>query len=119
MKKALPKISKSLKSFILDEDAKVIDKTATKIAISASFLALSTILNSDDANAKGHSNHSDHSNYLKNSKLTDDGLVNYFDADNTKSFNDRGFAYEFEMTGKSVNALHGNHYNHSDGGGSS
>ena len=118
MKKPLPKIKKSLKSFILDEDAKVIDKTATKIAISASFLAFSALINSDDANALfgSHKNHSNHSNHLKD---IEDDLLNEFDTNQTRTFSAKGHAFDVEMTNKSVSAAHGNHYNHVDGGGSS
>ncbi len=64
MGKKLPTIRKSLKSFILEEDAKVIDKTATKVAIAASFMAFNFAANLDDANAKGHCNHTNHSNHI-------------------------------------------------------
>ncbi|NQZ85693.1 MAG: hypothetical protein HRU03_08295 [Nanoarchaeales archaeon] len=63
MKKELPKIKKSLKSFIIEEDAKVIDKTATKIALSIS-LSLVFLDSIDDVNAKGHGSHLNHQNIL-------------------------------------------------------
>lgn len=67
MKKELPKIKKSLKSFIIEEDAKVMDKTATKVALAVTFASLTFLDSVDDVNAKGHSNH-----YHKNNLLTED-----------------------------------------------
>ncbi len=62
MVKKLPQLKRGLKDFILDEDAKVMDKAATKIAITSSFIAINMLANADEANAKGHKNHSQHQN---------------------------------------------------------
>lgn len=95
MKKELPKVKKSLKSFIIEEDAKVIDKTATKIAIMASFASVGFLANVDDVNAKGHGSHTNHKNEL-----------------NSVDFKDT--LDDIEVS----EASHANHYNHSNGGGS-
>jgi len=62
--KKLPKAQKNMKNFILGEDAKIIDKTITKIALTTSFMAIGLTNNILDVNAGGHSNHSNHSNYV-------------------------------------------------------
>ena len=97
MKKELPKIKKSLKSFIIEEDAKVIDKTATKIAIMASFASVSFLANVDDVNAKGHGSHTNHQNDLETGDFVKiqkgDEIIDVSEA------------------------LHANHYNHSNNSG--
>lgn len=108
MKKELPKAKKSLKTFILDEDAKIIDKTATKIAITASFMAISMMANAQDANAKGHSNHSNHQNMLNAPNNYGTGIHggnNPLDVETN------------QITEKNVETYHNNHYNHQDASG--
>lgn len=112
MVKKLPQVKKGLKEFILDEDAKVIDKTATKISIMATFLAINFLGNTDDANAKGHSNHSNHQNILNAPENAGTGI--------------HGGTNPVEVgvnqiPAKSVETMHANHYNHQDqsGGGQS
>ncbi len=99
MRKELPKVKKSLKTFIIEEDAKVIDKTATKIAIMSSFASISFLANVDDVNAKGHGSHTNHKNDL----------------------NSVDFKLEEDTAGNDVEiseASHANHYNHqNDSGG--
>ena len=94
MKKELPKIKKSLKSFIVEEDAKVIDKTATKIAIMSSFASVGFLANVDDVNAKGHGSHTNHKNDLTSIDFQDD-----------------------DDFGEITEATHANHYNRTDGSG--
>lgn len=94
MRKELPKIKKSLKSFIIEEDAKVIDKTATKIAITISFASVGFLANVDDINAKGHGSHTNHKNELS-----------------SVDFKDTPEEVEISET------THANHYNHSNGKG--
>jgi hypothetical protein len=93
MKKQLPQVKKSLKSFIVEEDAKVIDKTATKIAIMSSFASIGFLANVDDVNAKGHGSHTNHKNDL-----------------NSVDFKYNNEDVEF------TEASHANHYNHQNGG---
>ena len=93
MKKELPKIKKSLKTFIMEDDAKVIDKTATKIAIMSSFTSLGFLANVDDVNAKGHGSHTNHKNELNSIDFKDEGDVEVSEAS------------------------HANHYNHQNGSG--
>ncbi|NCC71479.1 hypothetical protein EOM09_07945 [bacterium] len=142
MNKKLPSIKKSLKSFILEEDAKIIDKTATKIAITISFLSLNLISNLDDANAKGHCNHANHNNYVGHegdsqaitrtsvgttTVLKSEGMGNddsqvyrasYTHQDSGKCW-DATQTIPIEVQPKNAQAIHGNHYNKVDGGGKS
>ncbi len=123
--KKLPEIKKSLKSFILEEDAKVIDKTALKVALTASFLAINFAINSDDANAKGHSNHTNHNNNIAQHSLTGTStgcgvsynkeLSNENDNAITKIFYCQGQSMDVTVPEKAVATAHGNHYNHIDG----
>lgn len=109
MKKDLPKIKRGLKEFILDEDAKVIDKTASKIAITISFMAINFIANSHDANAKNHKNHANHHNDVN----ADDYMPDYkyhAGVNPTQQTLD-------SITPKSVATIHGNHYNHQNADG--
>ena len=108
MKRELPKPSRSLKSFVLDEDAKVIDRTATKVAITASFIAINLLANADDANAKGHKNHSDHQNNVN--------APNNFGTGIHGGNNPTEFVVN-NITDKAVETWHSNHYNHTDAGG--
>ena len=117
MVKKLPKFKKSLKSFILDEDAKVIDKTAVKIAITVSFLGVHFLTNIEDANAgSSHANYNEHNNHLK---TVEDGLNNPTDNEVVNQFNIKGYTLKADITGKSAGSVHGNHYNHTDGEGGS
>ncbi len=160
MNKKLPRIKKSLKSFILEEDAKVINKSSIKVALVTSFFAIHFLSNIDDVSAKGHHNHNDHNNYVfKNSKLTEgenitnlginesigepsiediakvlnekgstedtqiieqDELLNLDNKSKTTDFLVKGYGLtNQEIPAKSIATAHGNHYNHSNGGGSS
>ena len=94
MKKELPKVKKSLKSFIVEEDAKVIDKTATKIAIMSTFTSIGFLANVDDVNAKGHGSHTNHKNELES--------IDFKDAEDDVEVSE---------------ASHVNHYNHQNGSG--
>ena len=120
MKKQLPSPKKTLKSFILEEDAKVIDKTATKVALTASFLALNFTFAIDDANAKGHYDHANHSNFLEH-KGTDAGLSNEGNTTVTRTFTEnvegQPVSTTVDIPEKSVASAHANHYNHQNGGG--
>lgn len=108
MNKQLPLPKKSLKSFILENDAKITDKTAAKITITTAFLAINIAAASQDANAKGHSNHNSHANNLN---VDNDYGTGYHVGNNPTEVNVNS------IQDKSVLSAHGNHYNHSDGGG--
>lgn len=141
MKKPLPKIKKSVKSFILEEDAKLMNKSASKVALSAAFLSSMALFNVEVGNAGffSHTDHSDHSNALitqtpyspfdelnnldsKSSQIT-------FDYETGKDL--RGYNYEtgtwseyaevktdsILLPAKSVTAIHSNHYDHNNDGG--
>lgn len=124
----LPKPKKSLKSFILEEDAKVIDKAMTKITLTTSFIAMSMAFNSDDVNAKGHHNHSNHKNYIfhegdyqqtSGSVIHDDNFGNDGSEPYSRTFSDSGTTVNIEVNPKEVVSTHANHYNHANGGGKS
>ncbi|MDA3855897.1 MAG: hypothetical protein PF569_06545 [Candidatus Woesearchaeota archaeon] len=102
MKKQLPQVKKSLKTFILDDDAKVIDKAATKIALTSSFMAITIIANSNDAHA-GHSNHTNHANNLN---APENFGTDYHGGNNPLDAVLNG------IEEKGVDTLHSNHYNH-------
>lgn len=67
MKKTLPKLKKTVKSFMVEEDAKLINKNASKIALSTAFISSIALINIDAGNAApwSHSDHKDHSNKLE------------------------------------------------------
>lgn len=164
MSKKLPKPKKSLKSFISEEDAKIVDKTSAKISIIASFLSFNFLAGVDETNAFGHGSHDNHVNNIAHpddidiregfsvsSSTDDDGfttdiynvenkiihknpdLFNTENEDKDISLNvisdgnsGIGFGgpkYDEEhtitATKKTSTVAHGNHYNHSSGGGSS
>lgn len=110
MHKQLPQPKKSLKTFILEDDAKITDKTAAKITITTAFLAINIAAASQDANAKGHSNHSDHANNLN---VDSDYGTGYHIGNNPSEVDINS------IQDKSVLSAHGNHYNHSDASGGS
>lgn len=136
MKKPLPKIKKTVKSFILEEDAKLMDKSASKIALSAAFLSSMTLFNVEVGNAGlfSHSDHSDHSNALTTptpyspfkelihlESEDSDQTIEYRTGDMTFTMNS-GMDPETEtkniiLPAKSVTAIHSNHYDHSNDGG--
>lgn len=120
MLKELPKPKKNLKSFILGEEAKIMDKAISKIAISASFISLGFLLNTDDAHAKGgghssHSNYYEHANHVyhegKDQDLGNDG--------NTTIQRNYPEGLKIEVQPKEVASGHANHYNHTNGSSSS
>jgi hypothetical protein len=107
-----PKIKKNLKNFILEEDGKVIDSVASKVALSAFFGAATFLLNLDEANAKGHHNHNDHSNHYR------------FEGNDRDAGNDLNETITKNIKGHNINypektssAIHANHFNHSNGDG--
>lgn len=130
-KKELPKIKKSIKSFILDEDAKIIDKTASKIAITLSFLSISTLVSVDDVNAQGHGSHTNHENHLfvadNESDSSNTGVEIHIYPDlNNQGSEDNEFTIsadigssvksaDMDVVDKSMTSAHGNHYNHGSG----
>lgn len=143
MSKKLPKTKKSLKSFISEDDAKILDKTSAKVAITASFLSLNFLSSIDDANAQGHGNHTNHVNNVGHdsgneiSQIPNAGIYStqstYVhkhpdlgnDGNETKTLSVKivddkyNEFHDIEVLNKTATAFHGNHYNHSDGGGSS
>lgn len=109
MDKKLPSVKKSVRNFILDEDAKVIDNSFSKVAITAGFLAVNFFINLEDGNAgffKKHTNEFTHGNNINAPENYDTGIH----AGNNPTV--RGIN---EITGKSVETVHSNHYNHQDG----
>jgi hypothetical protein len=108
MVKKLPQVKKGLKDFILNEDAQVIDRTATKIAITATFIGVNFMLNAEDANAKGHSDHSNHQNNLNAPQNYETGIHG--------GTNPMGVEVN-NISDKSVETMHNNHYNHQDADG--
>ncbi len=135
--KKLPKPEKNLKSFILGEDAKIIDKTVVKVALTASLIAFAFVDSFQDVNAGGgHSNHDNHTNHLaideKNnsnflSGVKEQGATVHknpnFGNDNTTNYktelNVEGKTLKIDVDPKTVQTNHGNHFNHSNGGGKS
>ena len=133
MNKKLPNPKKTLKSFILDEDAKVINKTTSKIALSISFLAFNFLTNIDNAHAQGHSDSNTHNNHIfkegLNNGTSKSGsttiherveLLNKLKDGQNTNLQVKGYGPSSQnIPAKSITAAHGNHYNHADGGGSS
>lgn len=113
MKKKLPQTKKTLKSFILEEDAKIIDKTATKVALTASFLAASFALSAEDVNAKGHANYTEHNNFVYH-EGNDPALGNDLSEEVSRSYSNKGFGTTVKVEGKEVASVHGNHFNHTN-----
>lgn len=116
MENPLPKPKRNLKTFILEEDAKVIDKTLSKVAISASFLALSFALNVHDANAKGHKDHANHSNFVYH-EGNDPQLGNDGNTTVQRTYSSQGQSVSVEVPPKNVASVHANHFNHQNGAG--
>jgi hypothetical protein len=61
MKRKLPSIKKSLIDFVTKEDAKVMDKAFTKIALIGTAISFGAL---DEVHAADHYNHGNHTNYL-------------------------------------------------------
>jgi len=115
MKKRLPQIKKNIKAFILEEDAKVIDKTAIKITLALTFAAFNFVIHAEDANAKGHYNHSNHNNHVFD-KTSDPLIQNNNEVDTTtRTYSIDKESIQIEVPPKSISAAHGNHYNHQNG----
>ena len=130
MKKELPKVKKTLKSFILNEDAKVIDKTTIKVALVGSFMAFSLIASSEDVHAGKHKSHTDHNNHVFHESEIDENIISgktsvqkidNLNNEGTETITTTrtvaGVTRDIEVQGKSVASAHGNHYNHADGKG--
>ncbi len=140
MKKPLPKIKKSVKSFILEEDAKLMDKSASKVALSAAFLSSMALINVEVGNAGlfSHSDHSDHSNALTTptpyspfkelihlESQDSEQTIEYQTGDTFTVFDqEEGWSTVTQtetkniiLPAKSVTAIHSNHYDHSNDGG--
>ena len=100
VKKSLPKVKKSLKSFILEEDAKVMDKSMVKIAAVASF-AGAMILDSM-GNAYGYDE------YCHHNELNVDSS-NAGNIHNGINPTDNGIQ---GLTKNTITTVHGNHFNH-------
>lgn len=128
MKKSLPKLKKSLKSFILEEDAKVIDKSLIKITITAvSTVAILSACGSE------HCDHANHTNAIFHDSETNSGgnVQGSGVVQNTRFGNDESEVYsktyevksnevcgkvekqnvKMEVDPKSVKSTHANHYN--------
>lgn len=105
MKKQLVQVKKNLKSFILDDDAKVIDKAATKVAITSAFMALTILGNSNNAHAWDHSNHTNHQNNLN---APENGATQIHAGNNPLNIGVN------DVPEKSVLSAHSNHYNHNN-----
>lgn len=117
MKKKLPQIRKDLKNFILDEDAKVINKSATKIAITVTAFALSFSIGLKNVMAGGHTDH------INKVLTSEDGLINFGENEIKRDINvykyngERTFNDAATIPPKSAKVVHANHYNHTGGGG--
>jgi len=109
MKKKLPVVKKGIKSFILDEDAKVIDSTFSKIAITTGFLAANFLINLEDSNAGFFRKHVD--NYIHNNSLNapcDSGT-------GIHGGNNPTDIVVNNVSNETVETMHANHYNHQNG----
>ena len=121
MDENLPKPKKSLKSFILDEDAKVMNKTTTKIALITSFLAINFLLSTHNVNAHGHHHdHNEHNNniYKAGTTGTKSGSANVHESSdllNKLNVSEPMKIKHSPLPPKSISSVHGNHFNHSDG----
>ena len=129
MKKKLPSLKKSLKSFILEEDAKIIDKAVIKTSVVISFASLSSlvILSSDvEAFWKRHNNHLHTNNVIQgfvldalNKRVVGsdvhlrEDFLNLNSTENNPSLVASGQSINLDIPSKSVAAMHGNHFNHS------
>ena len=102
-KKSLPKVKKSLKSFILEEDAKVMDKSMIKIAVVASF-AGTMMLGFSGCGDDGNSSHWNHENQLNVQKN------NPSEGDIHHGINPTDNSYQ-NLVKKSVTTTHANHFN--------
>jgi len=113
MKKELPKPKKTLKTFILEEDAKIIKKSVTKIALMITSFAI----------ISGCSKHTNHANYsilptddfseyseigvvTKDPELTNENIDNEI-----MTYSKSGRTIQVEIAGKGVGAVHANHFN--------
>ena len=123
--KKLPKPKKNLKNFILGEDAKIIDKTVTKVALTITLGAFT--ISGVYAGGGGGVNYYTHSNHL----VMEDGIVpsgqttihpdpnlgNDSDSDYQTVIDAGGKTLNVDVPAKTVQTIHGNHYNHTNGGG--
>jgi len=109
MTKKLPVVKKGIKNFILDEDAKVIDSTFSKIAITTGFLAANFLINLEDGNAGLFRKHKD--NYYHNNNLN--APANY--GTDIHGGNNYRSAETSNISNKTVETMHANHYNHQNG----
>ena len=63
MKKRLPKLKKTVTSFLVEEDAKLMSKSASRIALSTAMMSSMILINLEEGNAiHDHSDHKNHSN---------------------------------------------------------
>ncbi len=106
VKKSLPKVKKSLKSFILEEDAKVIDKSMVKIAVVTSFAGIMIIDSIDDANALFSDKYDKHCHNNELNVISNKTNIQGINPNDAKSGG---------LTGKSITTVHGNHFNHANG----
>ena len=107
--KNLPKVIKNVKSFILDEDAKVIDSSFSKVAIFTGFLAVNFIVNIEDVNSGLFRKHQD--NYFHNNVINafENGDTNIHAGNNPKNYSISS------IEPKTVETMHMNHYKHQNG----
>lgn len=114
-KKKLPKIKKTVSSFVTNEDAKVMNKTATKLAVSSTFIVSVILINAEGGNALfSHSNHEEHSNVAYVHNIGREGL----DVDSSRA--DKSvFSVNFDLFASeeaTVSNTHSNHIDHSNSG---
>ena len=104
-KSQLPQIKKSLKTFILEEDAKIIDKSAVKVTMIMAFMAANIAYNMHSGNAffSKHEDHADHQNNLNTANPL---------GTNLHRGTNPTYADVNSIPEKSVLTAHGNHYNH-------
>jgi hypothetical protein len=115
-KKELPKVRKSFKSFLKEEDAKLIDKSMSKVALTLTFASISALFTLSDVHAKGasHTNSTSHGNALS-SLGTESDMVNNAENVTTKTLpSATGGTFSEDLPSKSVTSVHSNHYNHNN-----
>ena len=128
VKAELPKIKKNIKSFILEEDGKVIDKSAAKVAISVSLISAGVIIHTEDVNAQGssHTDEMQHRNHLfepgeynfdNGGRHGSEKLLNLNEEEDDVTLSGSGVSENVILPAKSFTSAHGNHYIHANGSG--
>lgn len=115
MKKKLPQIKKDIKSFILNEDAKVINKAMTKITISTLAIGIGMAFGTQNVSA-GHADHINRVFSVKDNMLnlgdtqTPKNQIELFGGDHRVSYSQK--INIGEISPKSLRVIHVNHHNY-------